>query len=41
MVSDTSEALNRNLLREFPGSPVVRTQCFHGRGPGFNPWLGN
>lgn len=26
---------------EFPGSPVVRTQCFHGPGPRFNPWLGN
>ena len=26
---------------EFPGGPVVRTQRFHGQGPGFNPWLGN
>ena len=23
---------------EFPGGPVVRTQCFHCRGHGFNPW---
>ena len=28
------------LLREFPGSPVVRTPCFHCRGPGFDPWSG-
>ena len=24
----------------FPGGPVVRTQCFHCQGPGFNPWSG-
>ena len=24
-------------LREFPGSPVVRTQCFHCRDPGSIP----
>ena len=27
--------------REFPGGPVVRTQCFHCGCPGFNPWSGN
>ena len=26
---------------KFPCGPVVRTQCFHYRGPGFNPWSGN
>ena len=26
---------------EFAAGPVVRTPCFHCRGPGFNPWLGN
>ena len=26
---------------EFPGGPVVRTPCFHCRGPGFDPWSGN
>ena len=26
---------------EFPGSPVVKTRCFQGRGLKFNPWLGN
>ena len=26
---------------EFPGGPVVRTQHFHCRGPGFDPWSGN
>ena len=26
---------------EFPGSPVVRTLCFHCKGHGFNPWSGN
>ena len=25
---------------DFPGSPVVRTLCFHCRGHRFNPWLG-
>ena len=27
--------------REFPGGPVVRTQCFHCGCPSFNPWSGN
>ena len=27
--------------REFPGGLVVRTHCFHCRGPGFDPCLGN
>ena len=27
--------------RDFPGSPVVRTLCFHCRGHRFNPCLGN
>ena len=27
--------------REFPGSPVVRTQCFYCQGPRFKPWLEN
>ena len=27
-------------MRDFPGGPVVRTLCFHCRGPRFNPWLG-
>ena len=27
--------------REFPGSPVVMTPCFHCRGHGFSPWLEN
>ena len=26
---------------KFPGAPVVRAQCFHCWGPGFNPWSGN
>ena len=26
---------------EFPGGPVVRTPCFHYRGPGLDPWSGN
>ena len=25
----------------FPGSPVVKTSCFHCRGCGFDSWLGN
>ena len=26
---------------DFPGGPVVRTQCFHCLGPRLDPWLGN
>ena len=26
---------------DFPGSPVVKTPCFHCRGCRFNPWSGN
>ena len=26
---------------DFPGSPVVKTPCFHCRGHGFDPWSGN
>ena len=33
--------LNRTLIRDFPGSPVIRTPCFHCQGWGFNPWSGN
>ena len=25
---------------DFPGGPVVRTLCFHCRGPRFDPWVG-
>ena len=28
-------------LREFPGSPVVKTQHFHCCGLGISPWLDN
>ena len=34
----------KNEYREFPGGPVVRTQCFLGFGPcgrGFDPSSGN
>ena len=27
------------LIRDFPGGPVVRTLRFHCRGHGFDPWL--
>lgn len=29
------------IFREFPGSPVVKTWCFHCCGPGFDPWWVN
>ena len=29
------------MSREFPGRPVVRTQCFHCHGPGSIPGQGN
>ena len=28
------------ILLDFPGGPVVKSPCFHGRGHGFHPWLG-
>ena len=31
----------RCSAREFPGSSVVRTPCFHCQQPGFNTWLEN
>ena len=30
----------KRCSREFPGSPVVRTQCFHCQGPGLIPEQG-
>ena len=33
--------LKENMGRDFPGGPVVKTPCFHYRGHGFDPWLGN
>ena len=34
--------LVKNLYsREFPGGPLVRTPCFHCRGPGFDPSSGS
>ena len=39
-VPDTEQEPSK-YLGELPGSPVVRTPCFHCRGPGFDPWLGN
>ena len=29
-----------NTSRNFPAGPVVRTLCFHCKGCGLNPWLG-
>ena len=28
-------------IRDFPGGPVVRIPCFHGRGHGLDPSSGN
>ena len=32
---------HRTNHQHFPGSPVVKTPCFQGRGCGFNSWSGN
>ena len=29
------------MYGNFPGGPVARIMCFHCRGHGFDPWLGN
>ena len=34
-------ALKNDLLRIFPGGPMVRTPCFHCQGHRFNPLWGN
>ena len=34
-------SLEKGEICEFAGSPVVRTQCFHCRGPGFDLWSWN
>ena len=31
----------KTTMREFLGGPAVRTPCFHCRGQGFDPWLGD
>ena len=31
----------KDSSRNLPGGPVVNLLCFHCRGHGFNPWLGN
>lgn len=36
-----SKVNNQYTCWEFPGGPVVVTPCFHCRGCGFHPWLGN
>ena len=50
MLEDTlempREMVNRGIVRgeaewELPGSPVVKTPCFHCQGLRFNPWSGS
>ena len=41
-VNTAAGILNKmQVAWDFPGGPVVRTLCFHGREQGFNPWLGD
>ena len=35
------EGVKKKKVGLFPGSPVVKILCFHGRGCGLDPWLGN
>ena len=39
--SDTTEWLNSNGNRDFPGDPVIKILCFQGKGHRFDPWLGS
>ena len=32
---------NKNYLRDFPSSSVVKTPCFQCKGHKFHPWSGN
>ena len=41
MLVASNLAVRSGRFRNFPDSPMVRTLCFHCRGPGFNPWPGN
>ena len=36
-----SSKKKKEKMKEFPGSPVVKTLHSHCLGPGFNPWSGN
>ena len=38
---DFLKGFKREKVQYFPGAPVVRTPCFHCRGPGFDPWSGS
>ena len=31
----------KGIPRDFPGSPMVKTPCFHCREPEFDTWSGN
>ena len=37
----TQAAIWKNMLTDFPGSPMVKTPSFHFRGQAFNPQSGN
>ena len=39
-LNDTDVGLKITQMRDFPGSPEVKTPRFHWRGRGFNPWSG-
>ena len=37
----SNKYLNKIMMQEFPGGPVVRMPHFHCRWHGFDPWSGN
>ena len=39
--ADVEVGLKRNDKGDFPGGPVVKTQCFQCKGHGFSHWSGN
>ena len=39
--SCSRKSLSKHQLRDFPGSPVVKTPCFHSRGHGLIPGRGS
>ena len=40
-ITDIRSFNNNRWLWDFPGSPVVKTLCFHYRKHRFDPWSGN
>ena len=41
IATNSIKTFKRVHIRDYPGGLLVKTLCFHCRGHGFDPWLGN